>query len=78
MSLHGRLLAIGGRDSERKPSTAVHMYQPTTNSWEVISHMTTPRADCLSAILPDNKLMVVGGFTTGGKRCDSVEFGTVI
>ena len=77
VSLHGRLLAIGGEDSEDKPTTAVHMYQPTTNSWEVISYMTTPRYDCLSAILPDNQLMVVGGWTTGDKRCDSVEFGTV-
>jgi N-acetylneuraminic acid mutarotase len=72
VSLHGRLLAIGGQDSEDKPTTAVHMYQPTTNSWEIISHMTTPRSQCLSAVLPDNQLMVVGGLTTGGK---SVEFG---
>ena len=77
VSLHGRLLAIGGQDSKGKSTTAVHMYQPTTNSWEVISHMTTPRRDCLSAVLPDNQLMVVGGSTTGYKECDSVEFGTV-
>ena len=74
VSLHSRLLAIGGKDSEGKPSTAVHMYQPTTNSWEVISHMTTPRAACLSAVLPDNQLMIVGGITTGDKMCNSVEF----
>jgi hypothetical protein len=78
VSLHGRLLAIGGKESEDKPSTAVHMYQPTTNSWEVISHMTTPRTLCFSAVLPDNQLMMVGGRTTGGKVCDSVEFGTAI
>ena len=79
VTLHGRLLAIGGWDStEDKPSTAVHMYQPTTNSWELISHMTTPRVACLAAVLPDNQLMVVGGWTTGGKKCNSVEFGTVI
>ena len=77
VSLHGRLLAIGGKDSKGKPTTAVHMYQPTTNSWEVISHMTTLRNQCLSAVLPDNQLMVVGGKTTGNKWCDSVEFGTV-
>ena len=77
VSLHGRLLAVGGRDSDGKPSTAVHMYQPTTNSWELISHMTTPRHRCLAAVLPDNQLMVVGGFTTDGIECDSVEFGRV-
>ena len=78
VSLHGRLLAIGGEDSEDKPTTAVRMYQPTTNSWEVISHMATPRYECSSAVLPDNQLMVVGGWTTGDKECDSVEFGTVV
>ena len=80
VSLHDRLLAIGGRDSKDEPTTAVHMYQPTTNSWEVISHMTTPRSDCLSTILPDNvhQLMVVGGWTTTGNRCDSLEFGIVV
>ena len=80
MTLHGQLLAIGGVDSEDKPSTAVHMYQPTIaiDSWEVISHMTTPKYHCLAAVLPDNQLMVVGGRTTGRKICDSVEFGTVI
>ena len=77
VSLHGRLLAIGGEDSEDVPTTAVRMYKPTTESWEVISHMTTPRSQCLSAVLPDNQLMVMGGWITGNKRCDSVEFGKV-
>ena len=78
VTIYGRLLAIGGLDSKSKlPTTAVHMYQPTTNTWEVISHITTPRADCLAAVLPDNQLMVVGGRTTGG-LCDLVEFGTII
>ena len=77
VSLHGRLLAIGGADSKGEPTTAVHMYQPTTDSWEVISHMTKPRSTCLSAVLSDNQLMVVGGWTTGNKRCNSVEFGIV-
>ena len=78
VTLHGRLLAIGGKDSDNKPTTAVRMYRPTTNSWEVISHMTTPRYRCLAAVLPDNQLMVVGGGTTGDRKCDSVEFGRVI
>ena len=78
VSFHGRLLAVGGRDSQYKPSTAVHMYQPTTNSWELISHMTRPRYRCLAAVLPDNQLMVVGGLITGGIGSDSVEFGQVL
>ena len=41
--------------------------------------MTTPRRECLAAVLPDNQLMVVGGGTSDKtKKCDSVEFGTVV
>ena len=77
--VHGQLLAIGGKDSDKKSTAAVHMYNPTTDSWEVISHMGTPRWECIVAVLPNNQLMVVGGRT--GKRCDtktdSVEFATI-
>ena len=60
-SLHGQLVAVGGCDLYDKKTTAIHMYNTTTNSWEVISHMVTPRSQCLVAVLPRNKFMVVGG-----------------
>ena len=80
VTIYGRLLAICGYDSDSKPTTAVHTYQPTTNSWEVISHMITPRYKCSAAVLCGNQLMVVGGGTrtTDSRKCDSVEFGRVI
>ena len=78
VTFSGQLLTLGGYDSKHQPTTAVHMYQPTTNSWEVISHMITPRSQCLSAVLPNNQLMVVGGYTTASKGCDLIEFGSVI
>ena len=77
VSIHGRLLAIGGRDSDKKHTSAIHMYNPTTDSWKVISHMATPRYNCIAAVLPDNQLMVVGGHTVGMDRTDSVELATV-
>ena len=64
-SFHGRLLAVGGSESG-KPTTAVYMYNSTINSWEIISHMTTGRRRCFTAVLPDNRLMVVGGYTRHG------------
>ena len=76
-SLHGRLLAVGGHDSDSKKTTAIHMYDTTTNSWKVISHMTTPRYRCLVAILPHNQLMVVGG-RTAGDGTNSVEIASNI
>ena len=56
-----QLLAIGGKNANNEPMAAVYMYHPATNKWEVISHMTSPRYDCVAAVLPDGELMVVGG-----------------
>ena len=53
------------------------MYNPTTDSWEVISHMGTPRYNCIAAVLPNNQLMVVGGYTNGEIKIDSVELASV-
>ena len=73
VSIHGQLLTIGGEDSDEKYTTAIHMYNPTTDSWVVISHMGTPRCHCIAAVLPNNQLMVVGAYTD----TDSVEFATI-
>ena len=75
-SLHGQLLAVGGEYSDDKETLAIHMYNTTTNSWKVISHMTTPRCRCLVAVLPHNQLMVVGGLTPD--KTDSVEIASII
>ena len=79
VSIHGRLLAIGGKDSDEKLTSAVHMYNPTTDSWEVISHMAKPRSQCIAAVFPNNQLMVVGGCTDKYVNIptDSVEIATI-
>jgi hypothetical protein len=77
VSIHTQLLTIGGKDSNREPTSAVHMYNPTTDSWEVISHMGTPRYNCIAAVLPNNQLMVVGGYL-GHVSTDSVEFASIV
>ena len=80
-TLCGQLLAVGGcDDSFENRTTAIRQYDPETNSWEVISHMPTGRSSTLVAVLPGNKLMVVGGCTckSGGRmeRTDIVEIAT--
>ena len=74
-TLCGQLLAVGGSD-DISYTTAILQYKPTTNSWEVISHMPTARSETLVAVLPGNKLMVVGGFTP--LITDTVEFATLL
>ena len=76
VSILSRLLAIGGMDSNNKPTTAIYIYNPDSDSWEVISHMATPRYYCFAAVLPNNQLMVMGGWT-GRDTTDSVELATV-
>ena len=74
VSLHGQLLAVGGKDSDNKTIAAIHVYHPTSNSWEVISHMAVPCRMCYATVLPDNQLIVVGGKTGDGlTKTDSVE-----
>ena len=77
VSLHGQLLAIGGKNSDDIHTSAVHMFNPSIHSWEVISHMATPRCSCYAAVLPDNQLIVVGGYTCSGKT-DTVEIATLL
>ena len=74
----GQLLAIGGKDVDRKPITAVYMYNPSTNSWNVISHMTVARSSPFAAVLPNNQLMVVGGRIEISSLRDAVEFGSLV
>ena len=73
VTFHGRLLAIGGCDSASNPTSAVHQYDTATNSWKVISHMSTKRYHCFTAVLPDNTLLVAGGTVKPGTYTDSVE-----
>ena len=54
-------MAVGGRDEGEKSTTAVHKYNPTTNTWDLISNMSTARCECLVAVLPTNGMIVVGG-----------------
>ena len=77
-SLQGQLLAVGGDYSNDKTTDAVHMYNPTTNSWEVISYMNTRRSRCLVAVLPHDELMVVGGDIPSGWGTDTVEFASIV
>lgn len=73
VSLHGQLLAVGGNYTL---TTAVHMYNPSSSSWEVISHIAIPRRKCYAAVLPDYQLIVVGGTIDYGHKLDAVEIAT--
>ena len=60
-AINGELVAVGGEVATNKTTSAVHKYDPTTDSWDIISNMPTARYWCLIAVLPTNEMMVVGG-----------------
>ena len=76
-TLDGRLLAIGGKDDSDKYAASVHCYDTRTDSWRVVSEMKGARSWCLAVALPKDRLLVVGGFTTGGGQTDSLEIGHI-
>ena len=55
-----------------KYSADVLIYDPTSDSWKVISQLATPRSNCAAAVLQTSQLMVVGGNTERG-HTDSTE-----
>ena len=71
VTFNGSLLAVGGRDSNGYKTKDIYQYNET--SWTVISQMSIPRSLCLTAVLPGNKLMVVGGVGTS-RKCEIVAF----
>ena len=59
VAVNGRLLSIGGRDSQYTPTADIHQYNPTTDSWEVVSRMSAPSPYLRAAVLPGKKIMIV-------------------
>ena len=64
VSINNRLLAIGGRNSDIKPTTEVYLYDPVNNSWPTTSHLLVARRLCFAVVFPYHRIMVVGGATT--------------
>ena len=79
VSINNRLLAIGGCGSDYKPTTAVRLCDPVNNSWQTISYLSTSRRRCFAVALPNNRIMVVGGYTSVlSTKTDTVEFADVV
>ncbi len=58
VTVNGNVLAVGGLEANDR---TINIYQYTNTSWTIVGHMTSPRSKPLTAVLPGNKLMVVGG-----------------
>ena len=77
ITLRGQLLAIGGYITILRDATSeVRQYDVITNSWNVISHMTTKRQRFFAVVLPNDRVMVVGG-RSGSGSTDHTEIGAI-
>ena len=78
-TLKDRILAVGGHGRDRFDSTeAIYCYDVATNSWSAIGKMLGPRYDAQAAVLPSNKLVVVGGLVRPSFAHPSIDIGTVL
>ena len=74
VAISGEPLIIGGLYEHWKSSSAICKYNPTTNSWNLISNVPTARYYSLVAVLSTNEMMVFGGSTVLlGDGIDKIE-----
>jgi N-acetylneuraminic acid mutarotase len=62
---NGKILVVGGSsaDGDHMGSTSrAELYDPQTNSWSAAASMHTPRSFHTATLLPDGRVLVVGGF----------------
>ena len=76
-TLGGHLVAIGGEYGSNNPTADVRRYDPQTDSWHVIMKMKTKRFHSLVAVLPEDRLIIVGGWDVSQRSTDSVEIGSL-
>ncbi len=59
--LRNRLLVVGGRNEDKKPISAICLYNPRTQQKTKIGDLPALLCECACAVLPSGKLMVLGG-----------------
>jgi hypothetical protein len=60
----GRVLVVGGSTSDGYhlgSTSSAELYDPQTNSWSAAASMGTPRSFHTATLLPDGRVLVVGG-----------------
>ena len=69
ITIHRALLAVGGchGNTPSTASTAIHVYQPATNSWSKVGDLPSPRSYCVCTLLPSSELLVAGGWDSNGE-----------
>ena len=77
-TLEENLVSVGGQDLEYQTSPAVHMYDPTSDSWDHIGNMKIPKYRCIVVVLPNNEMTIVGGQKNFTVYTNSIDTATMI
>ena len=74
--LGGKLLAIGGTDTEIKGANRkeIYMFSESASSWTYIGNLPAPRFDAAVAIVSSTEILVIGGWggDTAQERVNTV------
>ena len=52
---------IGGYNDSETPTDEIYCYKPSDDRWHMVGHLTSARYQAVAAMLPGNKVFVVGG-----------------
>ncbi len=80
LSIGSSLLAVGGEDNGRNPSSSIHLYQPDTSRWVKVGDLPTARYCCTCSVLPSGEVIVAGGqieVHVLGSNCTRIKIQTV-
>ena len=73
LAFNGALLAIGG---DSLGSLAIHIYQPSSNSWVKAGELPTERCESGCSVLPNGEVLVAGG--GGGLTQYRIEIASIL
>ena len=58
---NGKVLFVG-EENRMDPDSSNQIYDPASGTWAVAGAMTEPRGDHTATVLPDGKVLAIGGF----------------
>jgi N-acetylneuraminic acid mutarotase len=74
--LDGNVLVAGGRtknEIDQSITNSAELYNPAKNIWTSLPSMNIARADFTAALLPDGKVLVIGGRLQSGDPTPTTE-----